>query len=161
CAYHRAAPDRRRSNADAGARQRKRGLLVLRFIFTMRFVGLLAMGLALLSLGWIDHDILYFTILFDAGVCLAAIADYFVSENEVAFRLARTVEDRFAMGAENEVAVRITNRSNRKVTFILKDEYPAQMDLAEPREAKLTVTPNRSRTWRYRVIPTARGSYEF
>jgi uncharacterized protein (DUF58 family) len=65
------------------------------------------------------------------------------------------------MGAENEVAIKITNRAPRKITFILKDEYPPQMELAEPREVRLTVTPNRSRTWRYRLIPTARGGYEF
>ena len=133
----------------------------MRLVFTTRFFVLLALGLGLLSLGWIDHDILYFTLLYDAALFAAAIVDYFISEKPSAFRIARSVEERFSMGAENEVAIKITNRAPRKVTFILKDEYPPQMELAEPREVRLTVTPNRSRTWRYRVIPTARGSYAF
>ena len=91
----------------------------------------------------------------------AAVGDFFASEKAGAFRITRSVEDRFSMGAENEVVVKITNRAPRKVTFIVKDEYPPQMELAEPREVRLTVTPNRTRAWRYRLIPTARGSYEF
>jgi uncharacterized protein (DUF58 family) len=133
----------------------------LRFVFTKRFIVLLALGLVLLALGWIDRDILYFTLLYDVALFAAAIGDYLVSEKSSAFRLARSVEDRFSMGAENEVALKITNRAPRKVTFIVKDEYPPQMELAEPREVRLTVTPNRSRAWRYRLVPTARGSYEF
>lgn len=133
----------------------------MRFVFTTRFFVLLAAGLLLMSLGWIDRDILYLTLLYDLALFAAAAVDYFVSEKSSAFRLARTVEDRFAMGAENDVEIKITNRARRKVTFIIKDEYPPQMELAEPREVRLTVTPNRSRTWRYRVIPTARGSFEF
>ena len=127
----------------------------------MRFFGLLVLGLGLLSLGWIDHDVLYATVLFDLAIFGAAVLDYFVSESPGAFRLARSVEDRFSMGAENEVAIRLTNRTARKITFLIKDEYPGQMELADPREVKLTVTPNRARTWRYRLIPTSRGSYEF
>jgi uncharacterized protein (DUF58 family) len=133
----------------------------LRFVFTKRFFVLLALGLILLSLGWIDHDILYFTFLYDAAIFGAAILDYFISEKPSAFRVARRVEDRFSMGAENEVELKITNRATRKITFDIKDEYPAQMELPDTREALLSVTPNRSRTWRYPVIPTARGSYDF
>lgn len=124
-------------------------------------MALLVLGLGLLALGWIDHDILYFTLLFDMALFAAAAGDYFASEKANAFRITRTVEDRFSMGAENEVVVKITNRAPRKVTFIVKDEYPPQMELAEPREVRLTVTPNRTRAWHYRLIPTARGSYEF
>jgi uncharacterized protein (DUF58 family) len=133
----------------------------LRFVFTTRFFLLLALGLLLLTLGWVDRDILYLTLLFDVALFAAAVADYLISEKPSAFRLTRGVEDRFSMGAENDVEIKITNRARRKVTFILKDEYPPQMELASPREVRLSVTPNRTRAWRYRVIPTARGSFEF
>lgn len=118
-------------------------------------------GLALLSFGWLDHDALYFVVMYDIALAGLAAADYFISENRDAFRIERQVEDRFAMGAENEVAIKITNRSRRKVTFIIKDEYPALMRLGSAREVQLTVTPARSRSWRYSLLPTARGSYEF
>ncbi|MFL6215184.1 MAG: DUF58 domain-containing protein [Blastocatellia bacterium] len=133
----------------------------MRFVFTTRFLLLLGLGLALLTLGWVDRDILYIILLFDVALFAAAAVDYFISEKPSAFRITRGVEDRFSMGAQNDVEIKITNRARRKVTFIIKDEYPPPMELAEPREVRLTVTPNRTRAWRYRVIPTARGSFEF
>ena len=133
----------------------------MRFVFTKRFFVLLAFGLALLSFGWLNHDALYYSVLYDIALVAVAAVDYFISEKRDQFRIERLVEDRFAMGAENEVTIKIANRTGRKVTFILKDEYPPQMELRNPREVQLTVTPGRTRTWRYGLLPTARGSYEF
>ncbi|MEK6406983.1 MAG: DUF58 domain-containing protein [Acidobacteriota bacterium] len=133
----------------------------MRFVFSTRFFVLLAVGLALLSLGWIGRGALYLTILYDVGLMVTAVADYLLSEKAGAFRVEREMEERFAMGAENEVTIRIANRGRRKVTFVVKDEYPPQMELVTPREAQLTVPPGRSRVWRYSLLPTARGKYEF
>ncbi len=121
----------------------------------------MAFGLALLSFGWLNHDALYYSVLYDIALVAVAAVDYFISEKRDQFRIERLVEDRFAMGAENEVAIKIANRTGRKVTFILKDEYPPQMELRDPREVQLTITPGRTRSWRYQLLPTARGSYEF
>ena len=133
----------------------------MRFVFTTRFFVLLAIGLALLSLGWVDRDALYITAAYDMALAAAVIVDYLVSEKASAFRVERRVEDRFAMGAENPVAIKITNLARRKVTFILKDEYPPRMELRDPREVRLTVPAGRSRTWSYSLLPTGRGSYGF
>ncbi|MEK6322573.1 MAG: DUF58 domain-containing protein [Acidobacteriota bacterium] len=133
----------------------------MRFVFTTRFFVLLAIGLALLSLGWISRGALYVTVLYDAGLMVTAVADYLLSEKPGAFRVEREMEERFAMGAENEVTIRIGNRARRRVTFIVKDEHPAQMELVSPREAQLTVPAGRSRAWRYSLLPTARGKYGF
>jgi len=65
------------------------------------------------------------------------------------------------MGAENEVTIKIVNRARRRITFIVKDEHPAQMELVSPREAQLTVPAGRSRAWRYSLLPTVRGRYSF
>lgn len=133
----------------------------MRFVFSTRFFVLLAAGLALLSLGWLGRGALYLTILYDVGLMVAAVADYLLSEKAGAFRVERETDERFAMGAENEVTIKIANRGRRKVTFVVKDEYPPQMELVTPREAQLTVPPGRSRVWRYSLLPTARGKYEF
>jgi len=133
----------------------------LRFVFSTRFFLLLAAGLALLSAGWISRGALYVTVLYDVALMAAAAADYLLSEKENAFRVEREMEERFAMGAENEVTIKISNRAQRKVTFIVKDEYPPRMELTSPREAQLTITAGRSRTWRYTLLPIARGKYDF
>jgi len=104
---------------------------------------------------------IYLTIVYDLGLLAAAAADYLLAEKSTTFRVEREMEERFAMGAENEVTIRIANRARRKVTFIVKDEYPAEMDLMSPREAQLTVPAGRARVWRYSLLPTARGRYGF
>jgi uncharacterized protein (DUF58 family) len=133
----------------------------LRFIFSTRFFVLLTAGLGLLSVGWISRGALYATLLYDGALILAAAADYLVSEKQGTFRVERQMEERFAMGAENEVTIKIANRSRRRVTFIVKDEYPPQIELLTPREAQLTIPAGRSRAWRYSLLPTARGKYHF
>lgn len=133
----------------------------MRFVFSTRFFVLLAAGLALLSAGWISRGALYVTLLYDFALMVTAAADYLISEKPGAFRVEREMEERFAMGAENEVTIRIANRSRRRVTFIVKDEHPPQMELMTPREAQLTIPAGRSRAWRYRLLPTARGKYNF
>jgi uncharacterized protein (DUF58 family) len=133
----------------------------LRFVFSTRFFVLLAIGLVLLSLGWINRGALYLTLLYDVTLMVTAVADYVLSEKASAFRVEREMEERFAMGAENEVTIRITNRARRKIIFIVKDEYPPQIELVTPREAQLTVPLGRSRAWRYSLLPTARGKYTF
>jgi uncharacterized protein (DUF58 family) len=122
---------------------------------------LLGVGFALLSLGWINRDALYLAALFDLVVIAFAAADYMISEDRESFRVERQVEERFSMGASNEVTVRVTNLARRKVTLIIKDEYPPGMQLLAPREARLTLPAGRSRTWSYALLPTARGSYQF
>jgi uncharacterized protein (DUF58 family) len=133
----------------------------LRFVFTTRFFVLLGVGLVLLSLGWINRDALYITVLYDVALAVIIIIDYFISEKARDFKIERLVEDRFAMGAENSVTIKITNLARRKMTFILKDEYPSRMELRKSREARLTVPAGRTRTWSYALLPTARGSYGF
>ncbi|MEW6126127.1 MAG: DUF58 domain-containing protein [Acidobacteriota bacterium] len=134
---------------------------MLNFVFTNLFFYLLALGIALLSLGWINRGALYLTILYDAILFLLASLDYFISESGKDFQIEREMDERFAMGAENPVAVKIRNRTRRPVKFIVKDEYPAQMELVSPRIAVLTVPPGRARTWKYELLPTTRGKYEF
>ena len=133
----------------------------MRFVFSTRFFVLLAAGLGLLSVGWISRGALYATLLYDMALIVAAAVDYLISEKQGTFRVERQMEERFAMGAENEVTIRIGNRSRRRVTFVVKDEYPPQIELLTPREAQLTIPAGRSRAWRYSLLPTARGKYHF
>ena len=93
----------------------------MRFVFSTRFFLLLGAGLALLSAGWISRGALYVTLVYDVALMVTAAADYLLSEKENSFRVEREMEERFAMGAENEVTIKISNRAQRKVTFIVKD----------------------------------------
>lgn len=133
----------------------------MKFVFSTRFFLLLAVGFVLLSIGWISHSALYITLLYDIALIGAALLDYLLSEKADSFRVEREMEERFAMGAENEVTIKLTNRARRRVTFIVKDDYPPQMELMSPREAQLTIPAGRSRAWTYSLLPTGRGKYNF
>lgn len=133
----------------------------MKFVFTTRFFLLLAVGLALLSLGWFSRAAIYLTLVYDFALITAAAADYLLSEKPGAFRVEREMEERFAMGAENEVTIRIANRARRKISFIVKDEHPSEMELTTPREAQLSIPAGRARAWRYTLLPTSRGKFSF
>jgi uncharacterized protein (DUF58 family) len=133
----------------------------LKFVFTTRFFLLLTAGLVLLSLGWFVRAAIYLTLVYDFAIIMAAAVDYLFSEKPSAFRVEREMEERFAMGAENEVTIRIANRARRKISFIVKDEFPSEMELTTPREAQLSIPAGRTRAWRYSLLPTSRGKYSF
>jgi uncharacterized protein (DUF58 family) len=130
-------------------------------VFSLRFFLLLGAGLLLLSLGWLTRGAMYLTVVYDVVLIAACIADYFFSERTGSFRVGREMEERLAMGAENEITIRITNGGRRMISFIVKDEYPPELELVSPREAQLTIPAGRARSWRYAVLPTARGKYGF
>lgn len=115
----------------------------------------------MLAFSWVSPVARYLTLVWDVALFLAAAVDSFSSEPASDFRLARDVEDRFAMGAENEVRIKLTNRTRRAVTCIVKDEYPSRMELLDNREERLTIPQGRTREWSYRLLPTARGIYGF
>jgi uncharacterized protein (DUF58 family) len=133
----------------------------LNFTLASRFFLLLAVGFAFLSLGWVDRTLLYTTLLYDLGLIVMAIADYFKSEQTRDFKVERELDSRFAMGSSNVVTIKITNRARRLIPFRIKDEHPSQMELTSAREVTLSVPAGRSREWTYELLPTARGKYSF
>ena len=133
----------------------------MRFVFTTRFFILLSLGLGLLSLGWMTHAALLLTILYDVMLLGLALADYFMAERESAFRVERQMEDRFSMGADNHVNVKVTSRTRRPVMLHVKDEYPPKMELLSPREAVLLLAPMQSAAVSYSLMASARGDYDF
>ncbi len=133
----------------------------MKFVFTTKFFLLLGLGVALLSLGWVARVFLSITLAFDITLIVLAVLDYYISEKPAQFRVKRELEERFSMGAENPVRFRLTNLARRKITFLIKDEYPARMELLTPREALLEVPAGRTRLWSFTLLPTARGKYDF
>ncbi len=133
----------------------------MRFVFSSRFFILLSGGFALLSVGWSSKGALYLTLVYDVFLIALAVTDYFVSEGPAEFSIEREMEDRFSMGAINHVKIRAANKAARPITLIVKDEYPPEMELITPREARLTIPANRNRKWGYDLMPTARGDYSF
>lgn len=134
----------------------------MRFVFSRRFFILLAAGLIPLSLSWRMPWLRSFVIAYDALLVAAAVLDYFSSRKlPDGFRIRREFEKRFAIGDPGKVSLHVENDTTRSFRLRLKDEYPAEMKLDEPREAAFTIEPRTTAEFYYHLTPPRRGSYRF
>lgn len=134
----------------------------MRFVFTRRFFILLAIGLVPLSLSWSLPELRYAVLLYDIALVAAAIVDLLISRKlPEEFTASREFDRRFAIGDPTIVFVNIENATERSFHIKIKDEYPAEMTLNEPREAEFKVDEQGTAEFSYSVTPHRRGRYEF
>jgi uncharacterized protein (DUF58 family) len=134
----------------------------MRFVFSRRFFILLAFGVVPLSLSWTFSDLRYAVFIYDIVLILAAFADMFACRRlPEEFTLRRDFDKRFAIGDPDTVSIHIENASTRAFHIKVKDEYPAEMRLNEPREAEFTVDAQTTAEFSYSITPHKRGRYEF
>ena len=131
------------------------------FVFTRTFYFLLGLGLVPLSLAWAGWPFIVLTVVYDLALLVFALVDYRVSESAGDVEIARVTDDRYMMGAENEVTIVARGNTGRRLSVRLKDEYPDQMRLVGSRDAELRVSPVADASFSYALYPTARGSYGF
>ncbi|HEV7374407.1 MAG TPA: DUF58 domain-containing protein [Pyrinomonadaceae bacterium] len=133
----------------------------MRFVFTKLFYVLLLAGFVPLSLSWQRAGLRWATLGYDGALLLVAFVDSRLSRWPAAVRVEREFGSRFAVGAETEVRVKVSNNSSRAVTLILKDEHPPEMKLTNLREAHMRVSPQTTATLAYTLTPPKRGRFEF
>jgi uncharacterized protein (DUF58 family) len=132
------------------------------FSFSRRFYILLALGLVPLSLSWGLPVLRYGVLAFDLLLIAAAIIDYFVSRKlPDGFSVTRQFDRRFAIGDRDRVSLLVDNGTPQSFHLRIKDEYPPEMRLDEPREAAFAVEPQQTAEFYYHVTPARRGRYEF
>ncbi len=133
----------------------------MRFVFTRLFYLLIAIGFVPLSLSWGRPWLRWVTLVYDLALLVAAIVDARTSRLPPAVRITREFGGRFAVGAETEVRVNISNGTPRVVSLSVKDEYPSQMKISGLREAQLRVEAQSSAALVYGLTPPKRGLFEF
>lgn len=133
----------------------------MRFVFSKLFYVLLVAGFVPLSLSWQQTGLRWATLGYDAALLVAAFVDSSLSRWPAALSVGREFGGRFAVGAETEVRVKVSNNSERTQTLILKDEYPPAMKLANMREGHIRVEPHTTATLVYTLTPPRRGRFEF
>ena len=134
----------------------------MRFVFSRRFYLLIAIGIVPLSLSWNYPDLRWAVFLFDAILICIALVDHFVSRRlPDDFKITRKFDRRFAIGDPTEVTLHIENGTGRDIDLQLKDEYPAEMKLNDPRQAEFTMDAQTSASFIYSITPPRRGRYEF
>lgn len=133
----------------------------MRFVFTKLFYALLAVGLVPLSLSWNRPMLRWFAVTYDIVIIAVAIFDAWNSKLPALVRIERHFCSRFAVGAETEVRLDISNHTPQDLSLIVKDEYPPQMKLIGAREASLNVDAQTAASFSYWLTPPKRGRFEF
>jgi uncharacterized protein (DUF58 family) len=133
----------------------------MRFVFTKLFYLLLAVGFVPLSLAWGRGWLWWVVLAYDAALFAVAFWDARRSRLPEGVTVEREFGGRFAVGALNEVRVRVTNRTRGAVALAVKDEYPAAMLLEGLREARMRVEAQSSAALVYGLTPPRRGRFEF
>ncbi len=133
----------------------------MRFVFSKYFYALLAAGFVPLSLAWSAPRLGRAALAYDLALFALAFIDARRSRLSPEVRIERSFAGRFHIGAETDVRVEVTNATARDVRLRVKDEYPAAMRLAGPREAEMTVEAQSSASLVYGLVPPRRGRFEF
>jgi uncharacterized protein (DUF58 family) len=134
----------------------------MRFIFSRRFYILFAFGVIPLSLSWNFPVLQYAVLVFDIALIAAAVGDYFLSrKNASDLIIKRSFNKRFAIGDTAEITLHVENRSSRSFPVRIKDEYPSEMKLNDPREIEFFLESNTTAEFSYSLTPPRRGRYHF
>src|SRR5258708_24358564 len=133
----------------------------MRFVFSRRFFILLAFALLPLSLSWSFAPLAYAVVIYDILLVAAVLTDYFTSRLlPEGFMVSRQFDGRFAIGDATKVSVFLDNASQRTLHVRVKDEYPSEMTLDEPREAEFMVEGQSTAEFFYHLTPPKHGRYD-
>lgn len=134
----------------------------MRFVFSRRFFILLGLGLIPLSISWNLPVLRNAVLAYDIVVFGTAIIDLIVSRKMAdGLEIERKFEKRFAIGDSAKVSLMIVNSNETPLHFRIKDEYPPQMKLVEPRQTELTLDSRSTAEFYYHLVPPKRGDYRF
>src|SRR5215510_8093484 len=134
-------------------------------IFTRRFFILFALGVLPLVFAWGAPGVKWGLVAYDLVLLLLAYVDYRRAEDISQIEIARHMPRRFMIGEENEVRITVNHRLPRQFKLMIKDEYPAGLELrgerlliAEPLRRR---TSDREATAGYKLYAASRGDYGF
>src|SRR5437588_806099 len=135
-----------------------------RFVFTKLFYGLLAVALVPLSLSWGRPMLGWLALIYDLVIVAVAVFDAWNPDRSglpKAVSIERHFGGRFAVGAETDVRIEIANHTSRDLSFMVKDEYPPQMELIGESKARVEVGAQTSAAFIYSLKPPKRGQFSF
>jgi uncharacterized protein (DUF58 family) len=138
-------------------------------IFSRRFLILFALGALPLLVLWSSFGELSLVkwgiLLYDIALLATAFLDYRRMEDISLIEVRRHLPRRFMIGEENEVQILISHRAARRLTLMIKDEYPPELELRGDR--LLIVTPKfgvrreAEAMAGYKLYASGRGDYGF
>ncbi len=134
----------------------------MRFIFSLRFYILVALGFFPLFFVWAIPSIGYFVLLYDLVLVALAFYDYRISKDlSEAFTAGRSFKGRFAIGDPSEVTITVENDTARDYSIRIKDQYPPELILEGERSFDTLIEAHNRAIFTYCLTPPRRGNYSF
>ncbi|MCX7708813.1 MAG: DUF58 domain-containing protein [Clostridia bacterium] len=128
--------------------------------FSRRFAGLVLLGVIPVALAALIHGALNAFIVYNIILFLLLIQDYIITPKPKELEITRVCEEKFSLGAENEVRISVRNTSSRLLKLDIKDEIPSYFREVKP-ALRLQAVPYESSVTSYFVMPEKRGEYTF
>src|SRR5690349_9712843 len=127
---------------------------------TRRLLGLLLLGSVVVAGASFAQPLTWLAVLYVIALFGFVTADVLLTTRPEQIEVARVVEPKLSLGADNAVALVIVNRSPRPLRAVVRDEYPHQFDTdAIFLDGKVPALGETE--LRYHVRPLNRGDYTF
>ncbi len=134
-------------------------------IFTPRLITLVTGGALILfflvvAVSFNTGRALTFLLFYNGGVVLLLLADWRLTAKPDVLSLERLYEHRLSLGADNQIIIKIENRSKSDIAVIVKDESPVNFK-ASTRCLQAKLPAGSVSRLKYSLEPVARGDYAF
>ncbi|MCX7843192.1 MAG: DUF58 domain-containing protein [Clostridia bacterium] len=128
--------------------------------FSKRFALLVLAGVAPLVIGSLMGWAFHIFIIYNSTILLLLILDFFLTPGPRNFEVSRQCEEKFSLGAENMVAIKVRNSSR----YLLKAEFRDTVPNCFKHEdvlLKIQLVPHHESIGIYAVVPQKRGQFSF
>lgn len=136
-----------------------------------RFIYSILFGTLLILVGYLFNISVEVFIAYNLILFSVFVLDLLITPSKNDFEVNRICEEKFSLGCENKVSIKVRNNSRHKVNLILKDDIPNffiykivkenEFILDENRILENTVMPNEEGVFEYFLIPEKRGEFKF
>ena len=127
---------------------------------TPRLLALLLLGAIVVGGASFAAPLVWLAVTYFAALFGLVVTDLLRTPRPERIELARLVEPKLSLGADNLVVITLNNHSAHSLRIEVRDEFPYQFSV-DQRLLRGTAAPLSPTDLRYHVRPTARGEYTF
>ncbi|MCX7746630.1 MAG: DUF58 domain-containing protein [Clostridia bacterium] len=102
----------------------------------------------------------YVFIIYNALLAALLIVDFMITPGAKAFEVTRVCDEKFSLGIENHILIKVRNRSAYKVLFLVRDDIPPYLKLCR-NFSIISARPFAESEGGYSIIPEKRGEFKF
>ncbi len=128
--------------------------------FSKRFALLVLCGVVPILLGSLIGGALNAFILYNIILVILLLQDFFLTPGPKKLEVSRVCEEKFSLGADNQVAIRVRNNSGSLLELAFRDEIPSYFKLRSD-DFHIKALPHQETLGSYTVLPEKRGEFAF